>query len=82
MCRRVPFIRGILVGNTDGTRTCGVFVGYLRALAGARFAADRWHASQAGQTNESAAKISAGLDGLLTQGRGVRVTRGEYGAPD
>ena len=27
------------MGNIDGTRTCGVSVGYLRALAGARFAA-------------------------------------------
>ena len=55
---------------------------HLRALAGARFAADRWHASQAGQTNESAAKISVYLDGLLKQGRGVRVARGEYSASD
>jgi hypothetical protein len=37
------YIRGILVGDTDGTRTCGVFVGHLRALAGARFSADRWN---------------------------------------
>jgi hypothetical protein len=58
------------------------FVGHLRALAGARFAADRWHAGQAGQTNESAAKFSAGRDGLVKQGRGVRVARGEYSAPD
>ena len=74
---------GFLWGASTGTRTCGVFVGHLRALAGARFAADRWHASDTGRTNEwAAANISLYLDGLLKQGPVVRVARGEYSASD
>jgi hypothetical protein len=37
---------------------------------------------QAGRTSEVAQNVSVYLDGLLKQGRVVRVARGEYTAPD
>ena len=55
------FIRGILVGNIDGDPDLWVFVGHLRVLARARFAAGRWHVSEAGRTNEWAARRNISL---------------------
>ena len=60
---------------------------HLRALAGARFAADRWHTSEAGAGLESMAKISVYLDslvyldGLPKQAWGVCVAQGECSRP-
>jgi hypothetical protein len=77
------FIRGILVGTAIGPRTCGFLVGHLQALAGARFAADRWnslsaatrhHCTEVTQRPSPAARLAIGdKDGTVCMAQSNRI---------